>query len=149
MASLVLTDSSQLTSDSQHLDHDRVRSFGDDMGELEGLKVTPPSSPNNKPEDIIASTSQSPNSEMNTVPLGTNSSPMASLVLSESFKTLPDQIIIESKHEVTILGGLNEFCVKFYGPRGSKYSHYSISALGKLWSAGRIATYFYVPKCKL
>ncbi|PSN47884.1 Ubiquitin-conjugating enzyme E2 H, partial [Blattella germanica] len=28
---------------------------------------------------------------------------------------------IESKHEVTILGGLNEFCVKFYGPRGSKY----------------------------
>lgn len=28
---------------------------------------------------------------------------------------------IESKHEVTILGGLNEFCVKFYGPRGSKF----------------------------
>ena len=28
---------------------------------------------------------------------------------------------IESKHEVTILNGLNEFCVKFYGPRGSKY----------------------------
>lgn len=28
---------------------------------------------------------------------------------------------IESKHEVTILGGLNEFCVKFYGPKGSKY----------------------------
>lgn len=27
---------------------------------------------------------------------------------------------IESKHEVTILGGLNEFCVKFYGPSGSK-----------------------------
>lgn len=27
---------------------------------------------------------------------------------------------IESKHEVTILGGLNDFCVKFYGPRGSK-----------------------------
>lgn len=28
---------------------------------------------------------------------------------------------IESKHEVTILGGLNEFSVKFYGPRGSEY----------------------------
>ncbi|CAB0037131.1 unnamed protein product, partial [Trichogramma brassicae] len=26
--------------------------------------------------------------------------------------------LIESKHEVTILGGLNEFSVKFYGPRG-------------------------------
>lgn len=29
-------------------------------------------------------------------------------------------IRIESKHEVTILGGLNEFVVKFYGPQGSK-----------------------------
>ncbi|XP_056645897.1 ubiquitin-conjugating enzyme E2 H [Diorhabda carinulata] len=29
--------------------------------------------------------------------------------------------LIESKHEVTILGGLNEFCVKFYGPRGTPY----------------------------
>lgn len=29
---------------------------------------------------------------------------------------------IESKHEVTILGGLNEFVVKFYGPQGSKYT---------------------------
>ncbi|KAI8425830.1 hypothetical protein MSG28_011598 [Choristoneura fumiferana] len=28
---------------------------------------------------------------------------------------------IESKHEVTILGGLNEFCVKFFGPPGSKF----------------------------
>ncbi len=28
---------------------------------------------------------------------------------------------IESKHEVTILGGLNEFIVKFYGPNGSKW----------------------------
>ena len=28
---------------------------------------------------------------------------------------------IESKHEVTILGGLNEFIVKFYGPAGSKF----------------------------
>ena len=27
---------------------------------------------------------------------------------------------IESKHEVTILGGLNEFIVKFFGPSGSK-----------------------------
>lgn len=30
-------------------------------------------------------------------------------------------IRIESKHEVTILGGLNEFVVKFYGPQGSKF----------------------------
>ena len=28
---------------------------------------------------------------------------------------------IESKHEVTILGGLNEFIVKFFGPSGSEY----------------------------
>ncbi|KAF9415556.1 hypothetical protein HW555_006827 [Spodoptera exigua] len=28
---------------------------------------------------------------------------------------------IESKHEVTILGGLNEFCVKFFGPPGTPY----------------------------
>ncbi|KAI8425831.1 hypothetical protein MSG28_011598 [Choristoneura fumiferana] len=27
--------------------------------------------------------------------------------------------LIESKHEVTILGGLNEFCVKFFGPPGN------------------------------
>lgn len=27
---------------------------------------------------------------------------------------------IESKHEVTILSGLNEFVVKFYGQQGSK-----------------------------
>lgn len=29
--------------------------------------------------------------------------------------------LIESKHEVTILGGLNEFCVKFFGPKGTAY----------------------------
>ncbi|PAA46562.1 hypothetical protein BOX15_Mlig006394g1 [Macrostomum lignano] len=29
--------------------------------------------------------------------------------------------LIESKHEVTILGGLNEFTVKFYGPTDSPY----------------------------
>jgi len=29
--------------------------------------------------------------------------------------------LIESKHEVTILGGLNEFAVKFYGPKGTPY----------------------------
>ncbi|KRX87427.1 Ubiquitin-conjugating enzyme E2 H [Trichinella pseudospiralis] len=29
--------------------------------------------------------------------------------------------LIESKHEVTILGGLNEFAVKFYGPEGTPY----------------------------
>lgn len=29
--------------------------------------------------------------------------------------------LIESKHEVTLLGSnLNEFCVKFYGPRGEQ-----------------------------
>lgn len=30
--------------------------------------------------------------------------------------------LIESKHEVTLLGSnLNEFCVKFYGPRGDLF----------------------------
>lgn len=29
--------------------------------------------------------------------------------------------LIESKHEVTILGGLNEFIVKFFGPSGCKF----------------------------
>jgi len=29
--------------------------------------------------------------------------------------------LIESKHEVTILGGLNEFVVKFYGPSSTPY----------------------------
>lgn len=29
--------------------------------------------------------------------------------------------LIASKHEVTILGGLNEFCVKFYGPGDTPY----------------------------
>ncbi|XP_071570213.1 ubiquitin-conjugating enzyme E2 H isoform X1 [Temnothorax nylanderi] len=33
----------------------------------------------------------------------------------------PSSRRIESKHEVTILGGLNEFSVKFYGPRGTPY----------------------------
>ncbi|VDN01251.1 unnamed protein product [Thelazia callipaeda] len=28
---------------------------------------------------------------------------------------------IESKHEVTITGGINEFAVKFYGPKGTAY----------------------------
>ena len=32
-----------------------------------------------------------------------------------------DFIRIESKHEVTILGGLNEFIVKFFGPSGCKF----------------------------
>ena len=27
----------------------------------------------------------------------------------------------ESKHEVTILGGLDEFTVKFFGPKGTPY----------------------------
>lgn len=34
--------------------------------------------------------------------------------------------LIESKHEVTLLNGLNEFCVKLYGPRGTPYE-------GGLW----------------
>ncbi|POI34125.1 hypothetical protein CIB84_002123 [Bambusicola thoracicus] len=34
---------------------------------------------------------------------------------------LDKYIRIESKHEVTILGGLNEFVVKFYGPQGTPY----------------------------
>jgi len=38
---------------------------------------------------------------------------------------------IESKHEVTILGGLNEFSVKFYGPRGSKYHSAFILIISK------------------
>ena len=29
--------------------------------------------------------------------------------------------LIESKHEVTILGGLDEFVVKFFGPKGTAY----------------------------
>ena len=29
--------------------------------------------------------------------------------------------LIESKHEVTILGGLNEFAVKFQGPKATPY----------------------------
>ena len=29
--------------------------------------------------------------------------------------------LIESKHEVTILGGLNEFVVMFYGPPDTAY----------------------------
>lgn len=37
---------------------------------------------------------------------------------SASFLNQPHSI--ESKHEVTILGGLNEFVVKFFGPQGSK-----------------------------
>lgn len=31
--------------------------------------------------------------------------------------------LIESKYEVTILGGLNEFCVKFYGPKSTPYEN--------------------------
>ena len=29
--------------------------------------------------------------------------------------------LIESQHEVTILGGLNEFMVRFYGPKTTPY----------------------------
>lgn len=47
--------------------------------------------------------------------------------------TFPCTNSIESKHEVTILGGLNEFSVKFYGPRGSKY-HYFLSLRIVKWA---------------
>ncbi|KAH1023164.1 hypothetical protein HUJ04_012421 [Dendroctonus ponderosae] len=40
---------------------------------------------------------------------------------TDVIKLYPFFVFIESKHEVTILGGLNEFCVKFYGPRGTPY----------------------------
>ena len=37
--------------------------------------------------------------------------------------------LIESKHEVTLLGSnLNEFCVKFYGPRGGTIVIYLIDS---------------------
>uniref|UniRef100_A0A8V0XLH3 Ubiquitin-conjugating enzyme E2 H n=1 Tax=Gallus gallus TaxID=9031 RepID=A0A8V0XLH3_CHICK len=42
---------------------------------------------------------------------------MLELILPSVLDLLP----IESKHEVTILGGLNEFVVKFYGPQGTPY----------------------------
>lgn len=36
---------------------------------------------------------------------------------------------IESKHQVTILGGLNELCVRFHGPRESNLFYFSIEWL--------------------
>ena len=42
---------------------------------------------------------------------------LAVLVVLCSFLYKPHSI--ESKHEVTILSGLNEFVVKFHGPPGS------------------------------
>lgn len=52
--------------------------------------------------------------------------------------------LIESKHEVTILGGLNEFCVKFYGPRGTHYE-------GGVWkvNSGLFLWWIYVVICGL
>lgn len=41
---------------------------------------------------------------------------------------------IESKHEVTILGGLNEFCVKFFGPTGSKLNICHFSSVFNLFN---------------
>ena len=35
--------------------------------------------------------------------------------------------LIESKHEVTILGGLDEFTVKFFGPKVQKNLVYLLS----------------------
>ncbi|XP_051546855.1 ubiquitin-conjugating enzyme E2 H isoform X2 [Myxocyprinus asiaticus] len=40
------------------------------------------------------------------------------LIIIDGQRTKPN---IESKHEVTILSGLNEFVVKFYGPQGTPY----------------------------
>ena len=39
--------------------------------------------------------------------------------------------LIESKHEVTILGGLDEFVVKFFGPKGTPYE-------GGMWKVGGV-----------
>ena len=50
--------------------------------------------------------------------------------------------LIESKHEVTILGGLNEFCVKFYGPRGKFYSIQNLLDETKIF-----ANKFLIIKC--
>lgn len=48
--------------------------------------------------------------------------PLQTVALTCAFVlSLTSCLSIESKHEVTILGGLNEFVVKFYGPQGSKY----------------------------
>lgn len=41
-------------------------------------------------------------------------------MLSRETIVLNSVCSIESKHEVTILSGLNEFVVKFFGPQGSK-----------------------------
>lgn len=41
-------------------------------------------------------------------------------LLSGPAVLLKPAVSIESKHEVTILSGLNEFVVKFHGPAGSK-----------------------------
>ncbi|XP_021239923.1 ubiquitin-conjugating enzyme E2 H isoform X1 [Numida meleagris] len=43
------------------------------------------------------------------------------LLITASMFSFTPYIRIESKHEVTILGGLNEFVVKFYGPQGTPY----------------------------
>ncbi|KAI1239564.1 hypothetical protein IHE44_0012690, partial [Lamprotornis superbus] len=43
------------------------------------------------------------------------------VTLAEGWRSLRGSEMIESKHEVTILGGLNEFVVKFYGPQGTPY----------------------------
>ncbi|XP_033370145.1 ubiquitin-conjugating enzyme E2 H isoform X1 [Parus major] len=42
-------------------------------------------------------------------------------LLCAGFRAANSSAKIESKHEVTILGGLNEFVVKFYGPQGTPY----------------------------
>lgn len=38
-----------------------------------------------------------------------------------SFYSFIHHFSIESKHQVTLMSGLNEFMVKFAGPRESKY----------------------------
>ncbi|MBN3276367.1 UBE2H enzyme, partial [Polyodon spathula] len=47
--------------------------------------------------------------------------PVCRLHWDHFIQTDARDIGIESKHEVTILGGLNEFVVKFYGPQGTPY----------------------------
>ncbi|KRX52513.1 Ubiquitin-conjugating enzyme E2 H [Trichinella sp. T9] len=50
-----------------------------------------------------------------------DASVMSYMLWAELIGLAECRFLIESKHEVTILGGLNEFAVKFYGPEGTPY----------------------------
>ncbi|KRX52507.1 Ubiquitin-conjugating enzyme E2 H [Trichinella sp. T9] len=49
-----------------------------------------------------------------------DASVMSYMLWAELIGLAECRFLIESKHEVTILGGLNEFAVKFYGPEGKE-----------------------------